>query len=68
MTAGADNGHEATRSVWTADEEIGTSAFDEDCSPTRVCRNARDFSFEGMAEDGNDVSAAWRATLERDEP
>ncbi len=38
----------------------------EDCSPTRVCRNARDFSFDGFAEEGGDLQAAWRDTLERE--
>ena len=66
MTAGSDDGHDAIRSVWTADEEVGTSALDEDCSPTRVCRNARQFSFEGIAADGDDLRSAWRETLERE--
>lgn len=40
--------------------------IDDDCGPTRVCRNARDFSFEGIAEDGEDLPTAWRNRLARE--
>lgn len=66
MTPGSDDGHDVTRSLWTTEEEVGAAAFDEDCSPTRVCRNAREFSFEGIASEGGDVASAWREKLERE--
>lgn len=56
---------ETTLEMWSADSD-SAMAFDEDCSPTRVCRNARDFSFEGIAEGGGDLQSAWRALLERE--
>lgn len=38
--------------------------FDEDCSPTKTCRNMVDVSFDGFAAEGTDLRAAWKATLE----
>jgi hypothetical protein len=66
MTPGSDDSSDPTRAVWTADEAVGTDTFDEDCSPTRVCRNAREFSFDGISADGSDLQSAWRDTLERE--
>lgn len=51
------------RDVWGGDEE---AAADADCSPTKVCRNARDFTFEGIAEDGGDLGSAWKDLLKRE--
>lgn len=78
MTPGSDDGHDVTgdatvdpasdvtRSVWATEEAVGATAFDEDCSPTRVCRNAREFSFEGIAVEGGDLRSAWLDRLERE--
>ena len=66
MTPGPDDRNDETRSVWTVDQEIGTTTFDENCSPTRVCRNAREFGFEEIAADGGDVGSAWREKLARE--
>lgn len=66
MTPGSDDRHDPTRVVWANDDEVGAIAFDEECSPTRVCRNAREFSFEGIAVEGGDLQAAWREKLERE--
>jgi len=51
------------RDVWAGDEE---AAADADCSPTKVCRNAREFTFEGIAEDGGDLGSAWKDLLKRE--
>ena len=67
MTPGLDNADDPIQAMWATDEEEdGAIAFDEDCSPTRVCRNAREFSFEGIAADGGDLKTAWRDRLERE--
>jgi hypothetical protein len=66
MTQGFEDPDDAIGAVWTTDEEIGTASFDEDCSPTRVCRNAREFSFDGIAAEGADLKSAWRDTLQRE--
>jgi hypothetical protein len=64
MTYEPDEAVDVLRSVWAAD---GTSRedLDEACGPAKVCRNMRDFTFEGMA-DGGDVGEAWRETLRRE--
>ena len=65
MTPGSDHTDDVTDTMWSsADTE--TSSLDEDCNPNRVCRNARAFSFDGFAEEGGDVPAAWRETLARE--
>jgi hypothetical protein len=67
MTAGFEKpDDDSVRAMWATDEQAGDDTFDEDCSPTRVCRNARAFSFEGIAEEGMDLKTAWRETLQRE--
>jgi len=66
MTAAFEKPDDPIREMWASDERAGDDTFDEDCSPTRVCRNARAFSFEGIAEEGRDLNDAWRETLERE--
>ncbi len=66
MTQGLEEPDDLVRSVWTTDEVVGAETFDEDCSPTRVCRNAREFSFDGIAAEGSDLQSAWRDTLARE--
>ena len=66
MTAGFEDRDDPARAVWATEAEVGANAFDEDCSPTRVCRNAREFSFDGIAPEGSDLTTAWRERLERE--
>ncbi len=66
MTARFEEPDDPTRDMWATEEQAGDDTFDEDCSPTRVCRNARAFSFEGIAGEGGDLKSAWRETLERE--
>ncbi len=40
--------------------------LDAECSPTKVCRNMKDVTFEGYAEEGGDIASAWKRTLERE--
>ncbi|NNE97172.1 MAG: hypothetical protein HKN24_14205 [Acidimicrobiales bacterium] len=51
------------RDVWDNATEANVDA---DCSPTKVCRNARDFTFDGIAEGSDDVATSWRKLLERE--
>jgi len=46
--------------VWKTDEILG---IDPDCSPTKVCRNARDFTFDGITEGDEDLASAWKRIL-----
>ena len=50
------------RDVWSATDDEASQS--DDCGPTRVCRNARDFTFDGIAEEGEDLQTAWRRLLE----
>lgn len=49
--------------VWGSEQGAD---LDPDCSPTKVCRNARDFSFDGIAEEGGDLASSWRSLLDRE--
>lgn len=49
--------------VWQGDGEAG---FNAESSNAKVCRNARHFTFEGFAEDDEDIATSWRKLLERE--
>ncbi len=49
--------------VW---DNANEANVDADCSPTKVCRNAREFGFEGIADQGDDLQTSWRKLLERE--
>ena len=61
----ADEAVEALRAVWAADGQR-SEELDEACGPTKSCRNMKDISFDGMAEPGTDLTAAWRERLRRE--
>ena len=47
-------------------DNAADAGLDADCSPTRVCRNARAFTFDGIADEGEDLASSWRNLLERE--
>jgi hypothetical protein len=55
----------ALTSIWSAqgDPEV---ALDEECSPTKQCRNMRDMTFDGFGAEGTDIRTAWRERLARE--
>jgi hypothetical protein len=63
MAQQPDEAVEALRAVWAAD---GQRSLDLDDAPTKQCRNMKDVTFDGMAEPGTDLSAAWRERLRRE--
>jgi hypothetical protein len=65
MAYAPDEAVDVLRAVWAAD---GRSAaeLDDDCGPTRNCRNMKDVTFDGMAEPGSDLGEAWRDRLRRE--
>jgi hypothetical protein len=65
MTRQSDEALEVLRSVWAAQEE-STAELDEDCSPTKNCKNMKDITFDGYAEPGSDLTGAWRDKLARE--
>jgi hypothetical protein len=65
MTQQADEVREVLRSVWAAQGER-VAEIDEDCSPTKSCKNMVSVSFDGLAEPGSDLRGAWRERLARE--
>jgi hypothetical protein len=55
----------ALRAVWAAEGQRSAD-LDEACGPAKNCRNMQDVSFDGMAEPGTDLRAAWRDRLRRE--
>jgi hypothetical protein len=55
----------ALRAVWAAEGQRSED-LDEACGPTKNCRNMQDVSFDGMAEPGTDLRAAWQERLRRE--
>jgi hypothetical protein len=60
-----DEAVEVLRAVWAADGQTSED-LDEACGPTKSCKNMKDVSFDGMAEPGSDLGAAWRERLRRE--
>jgi len=53
------------RTVWAA-QGATAADLDDDCSPTKACKNMVGVSFDGLAEPGSDLRSAWRAKLQRE--
>lgn len=64
MTARDETTADVLQSVWLVNHDH--YELDEDCSPTKPCRNMKGVSFDGYAEPGTDIGAAWRAQLARE--
>ena len=64
MTGQDDTTADVLRSIWIKSHDH--AEMDEDCSPTKSCRNMKDVTFDGYAEPGSDLGAAWRAKLARE--
>ena len=62
MSESNDQSTEVLRGIWQQDT-ANLQDLDAECSPTKVCRNMKDVTFDGYAEEGGDVKAAWRNTL-----
>lgn len=65
MTHEPDDARDVLRSVWDARGEGGAD-LDEDCSPTKACKNMKGVTFDGYAEPGSDLGSAWRDLLARE--
>jgi hypothetical protein len=61
----ADESVEVLRALWAAQ---GQDADDVDaiCGPQKDCKNMKGVTFDGFAEPGSDLSAAWRDRLARE--
>jgi hypothetical protein len=60
-----DEAVEVLRTVWAADGQ-SASDLEDDCGPTKSCKNMKDVTFDGMAEPGSDLGSAWRERLRRE--
>jgi len=60
-----DEAVEVLRTVWAADGRAAAE-LDDACGPTKSCRNMKDVTFDGMAEPGTDLTAAWQDRLRRE--
>lgn len=65
MSTQSDSAREALRQVWAAQGSTN-EMIDEDCSPTKSCKNMKGISFDGFAEPGSDLRNAWRDKLARE--
>jgi hypothetical protein len=60
-----DEAVDVLRTVWAADGQSAAD-LDDDCGPTKNCKNMKDVTFDGMAEPGSDLGSAWRERLRRE--
>jgi hypothetical protein len=60
-----DEAVDVLRSVWAAGGQRSED-LDEACGPTKSCKNMKDVTFDGLAEPGSDLGAAWREKLRRE--
>lgn len=65
MSASSDAAASMLRDIWQGTPQ-SAAELDAECNPNKVCRNMKDVSFDGYAEHGGDVTAAWRNTLARE--
>lgn len=65
MTPEKDDAVEVLRAVWAV-EGATKADLDDDCGPTKACKNMAHVSFDGLAEPGSDLGAAWRDKLRRE--
>ncbi|MEX2324163.1 MAG: hypothetical protein WD576_00295 [Nitriliruptoraceae bacterium] len=65
MSAETDQSRRILQALWQAQGSPDV-ALDEECSPTKVCRNMQGISFEGYGEEGTDPRTAWRQQLARE--
>ena len=60
-----DEAVDVLRAVWAADGQ-SVADLDDDCGPTKSCKNMKDITFDGYAEPGSDLGSAWRERLKRE--
>jgi hypothetical protein len=65
MSLDSEQAAAVLRSVWQQAPEA-VADLETECSPNKACRNMKDVSFDGFAEEGVDTATAWRNTLARE--
>lgn len=56
---------ELLQNIWQVQGDA-LPVTDEDCSPTKACKNVQDMNFDGFADEGMDLRSAWRERLARE--
>ena len=56
---------EVLRAIWSGSGQRANDV-DEACGPQKSCKNMTDVTFDGLAEPGSDLGAAWREKLRRE--
>ncbi len=64
MSENSEAAGQVLRGIWQQSPEV--PELDAECSPTKACRNMKDVSFDGFAEEGVDVATAWKNKLARE--
>lgn len=65
MSQELDGSAEVLRGIWQRSPQ-GVAERDAECNPNKVCRNMKDVTFDGFAEEGVDMATAWRNKLARE--
>jgi hypothetical protein len=65
MTSDIERPAEAVRHIWQGTPGA-MQELDEECNPNKACRNMKDVTFDGFAEEGVDLATAWRNKLARE--
>lgn len=60
-----DNSVDVLRTIWQGTPQ-DIVELDAECNPNKACRNMKDVTFDGFAEDGVDLRTAWRNKLARE--
>ena len=60
-----DDAGDVLRAVWAAQGE-SSADLDEDCGPTKACKNMKDVSFDGLAEPGSDLRGPGASGWQRE--
>jgi len=60
-----DEAAQVLRSIWGSTGQTSAD-LDDDCGPTKACKNMQHVSFDGMAAPGTDLAEAWRDRLRRE--
>jgi hypothetical protein len=60
-----DEARGVLRTIWASEGDPAV-ALDEECSPTKVCRNMRGVTFDGYGDDDTDLVTAWRQRLQHE--
>jgi hypothetical protein len=65
MSRQPDDALEVLRGVWSAQGQTSAD-LDEACGTSKPCQKMAEVGFDGLADAGGDLRAAWRDRLRRE--